>query len=366
MTLARRAAAVAAVCTLLSPLSLFAQGWGADVYAGGTRYDALSGRVSATNLIANLRFQSRIVQGYASAAAPLDEIASLWGAGGLGLSLGRFLTPSVTLGAQLAGDGYAFDDRQGSSGSGAVLHALPLLRFTRGTGLLELHAGGHEHVFSFPDTSGSRAMLEVAGRAGVGTDRLSALANVRLLSADEGSYPYASGQLSAAASVARLSVWVGKWFADTLDNVEWGAGVSVPVASLGELWFTVRQDGADPLYLGSERRSWNVGFSRQLSAPPGPPPSLVPRIERGAVRIRLPQDLVQDAAGTPSVAGEFSSWQPVAMTRAGSEWVLDLPLETGVYRFSFVSSAGAWFVPDRYPGRIDDGFGGWVALLVVP
>jgi hypothetical protein len=84
------------------------------------------------------------------------------------------------------------------------------------------------------------------------------------------------------------------------------------------------------------------------------------------VQIRLPQDLVAEGVGSPSVAGEFSEWRPVAMTRAGDEWVLDLPLQSGVYRYAFVDASGEWFVPERYPGRVEDGFGGWVVLLVVP
>ena len=31
-----------------------------------------------------------------------------------------------------------------------------------------------------------------------------------------------------------------------------------------------------------------------------------------------------------------------------------------------VTASGEWFVPDGYPGRIDDGMGGHVAVMVVP
>jgi hypothetical protein len=54
------------------------------------------------------------------------------------------------------------------------------------------------------------------------------------------------------------------------------------------------------------------------------------------------------------------------MTRSGGDWVLELPLGSGVYRFAFVTAGGEWFVPDGYPGRIDDDMGGHVAVLVVP
>jgi hypothetical protein len=46
--------------------------------------------------------------------------------------------------------------------------------------------------------------------------------------------------------------------------------------------------------------------------------------------------------------------------------VLELPLASGVYRFAFVAADGEWFVPEGYPGRMDDDMGGYVAVLVVP
>jgi hypothetical protein len=231
---------------------------------------------------------------------------------------------------------------------------------------VELRGGGHAHLFDFPDTTGTRAVLEAAVRGTVSLAAITARGEARWLRAEEASYPYAGGQLTAAGARGRVWAWGGKWLADTLDDVEWGVGGSVVVGSLGELWVTVRQEGADPLYEGSERRAWNVGFSRRLGGARGTPSALVPRIARGAVRIRLPNDLARVDGGAPSVAGEFSKWEPVAMTSTGREWVLDLPLDSGVYRFSFVSSGGEWFVPERYPGRIDDGFGGFIAVLVVP
>jgi hypothetical protein len=54
------------------------------------------------------------------------------------------------------------------------------------------------------------------------------------------------------------------------------------------------------------------------------------------------------------------------MRREGGEWVLDLALAPGVYRYAFVGDAGEWFVPEGYPGRIDDGMGGHVVVMVVP
>ena len=367
MRLSRRAAAAWAVASLLLlPICLHAQVW-ADLYAGGTRYDPLAGYLGTTNLVGNVRFRSvGGADGYVSLAAPLDDGAALWGAVGAAHTLLLPLAARVGLGVSFAADGYAFDDPAGSLAGGLVLHALPVIRVAGAVGSLELRAGGHEHLFSFPDTSGSRGLAEVAGRGVLTFGRATAQSELRWLAAPEGSYPFAGAQLAFAPGAARVWVWGGKWLADVLDNTEWGVGGSLSLGELGEVWLSVRQDGADPLYEGTERRAWNVGYSRQLGGPRSPATSLAPQVGAGAVRIRLPDDVDVPGGGAPSVVGEFSMWKPLAMTRSGSEWILELPLEAGAYRFAFVSPSGEWFVPERYPGRVDDGFGGFLALLVVP
>ncbi len=54
------------------------------------------------------------------------------------------------------------------------------------------------------------------------------------------------------------------------------------------------------------------------------------------------------------------------MRASGSDWVIEIPAGPGVYRFAFVSASGEWFVPEGYPGRMDDDMGGHVAVIVVP
>src|SRR4029453_5635496 len=97
-----------------------------------------------------------------------------------------------------------------------------------------------------------------------------------------------------------------------------------------------------------------------------PDPLPAPVVSDGRVRISLGEKAVPRAEGSVRVAGEFNRWTPQSMTRAGSDWVLDLPLASGVYRFAFVTASGEWFVPEGFPGRIDDDMGGHVAVLVIP
>jgi hypothetical protein len=346
-----------------------AQGWGADLYAGGTRYHALAEQVAATNLIANVRYQGRGGGlAYLSLAAPVDASAVLWSAAGLGVRGERRLRRSAfTLGPELGLHGYAFRDGGADfSGAGGALETIAFLNLSGGSAAIEARGGYHQHRFRFTESSGSREVNEVGLRGTALAGSIRAQADLRWLFASEADYPYVGLQASTSAGRGRVWAWAGKWLADELDDAEWGVGGGLSIGALGELWLTVRQDGGDPLYLSGPRRAWNVGFSRALGRPRPEATDLAPRIVSGRARIRLPAGVVDSGAGTPAVAGEFSAWTATPMRLEGSEWVLDLTVAPGVYRFSFVDSSGEWFVPDGYPGRMDDGMGGYVALMVVP
>ena len=354
--------------SLLSP-AVHGQTWTADVYAGGTRYESLVDRVSATNLIANLRYQTLSnTMAYLSVAAPLDNAASVWGALG-GSARPELHSGSVfSFGVESSAHGYTFREQAADGLSGGVsFHALPYVTYSRGASSIELRSGGNQHLFSFADTSGGRGLFEAGARAATGTATYRAQLDARWLRADEAAYPYAGVQLAFAPSFGRIWGWGGRWFADSLDDAVWGVGASFSIARAGELWLSVREDAADPLYQSSARRSWNIGFSRQIGGPRAPSVALAPKLTRGAVQIRLPASAVPgDNGAVPAVAGEFNEWTAAPMRREGGTWLLDLPLAAGVYRFAFVTATGEWFVPEGYPGRMSDGMGGYVALIVVP
>jgi 1,4-alpha-glucan branching enzyme len=67
----------------------------------------------------------------------------------------------------------------------------------------------------------------------------------------------------------------------------------------------------------------------------------------------------------PSVAGDFTDWSSVRMTRVDGEWEASFQLAPGVYHYSFQRADGSWFLPDSVQNRVDDGFGGANGVLVV-
>lgn len=72
------------------------------------------------------------------------------------------------------------------------------------------------------------------------------------------------------------------------------------------------------------------------------------------------------AAVQVEIAGDFSNWEPVALSRDDSgTWTVGLPLSRGTYRFNVRIDGGAWIVPAGVSGLTDE-FGGAVGVLRVP
>jgi hypothetical protein len=63
--------------------------------------------------------------------------------------------------------------------------------------------------------------------------------------------------------------------------------------------------------------------------------------------------------------GDFTDWQPVALTHTGAgAWEIRLPLTPGVHRVNVRVDGGAWSVPAG-ARREESEFGGVVGVVVV-
>jgi hypothetical protein len=342
-----------------------AQGWSADVSAGRLVYDPASLDVGTSTMMGTLRYDpNRDTWVYGTVALPASDGGTFWTAAGTG---GRLLFPlspgsRVTAGADVGGHGFSFKDRvveQG--GTGGTLEAMPFARLTLGTGFVEGRGGWKGQTLSFEGFRESRGVFETGARGGYGTT-LRVEGDARFVHATEGTYPFVGGTVVYQAS--RVDLWgqTGKWLATDLDDAVWAFGSGVTLGVRTSLWGTVRQEASDPLYWNTPRRTWSVGLTQRLGriAAPLLPVASTPS---GTVVVRLPAAEAPD--GAVRIAGDFNNWQPVPMQREGAEWVARLPLAPGVYHYTFNSANGEWFVPSSAPGRRDDGFGGYVAVLVV-
>ena len=367
MTIRRTCAslALAGIVTTVLASPAGSQGLSVDVSTGRIAYDPITPGETTNNLVGTLRYDTLRDQWvYGSAAAPLRSSDPLWGAVGAG---GRFLLPDsasrhLTFGADVGGEGFLFRDRVAlQTGNGGSLDALPFVRVSRGLASVELRGGWRGQALSMGGVVERRGVFETGARAIYEAIAVRAEADMRVVRASEGTYPFLGGAVAYGGPRGYVSGNVGRWLSDALDDVAVGGGGGVTLGRGATIWFSARQEPSDPLYWNASRRTWSVGLTQQL----GRPSTVVQPATRanGAVAVRLP---VTEASGNELwVAGDFNGWKPAPMEREGRDWVLRLPLAPGVYKYAFRSADGKWFVPASVPGRRDDGMGGHVAVLVV-
>jgi hypothetical protein len=310
---------------------------------------------------------------YLSAGIPFDASGTPWAAAGLGtrlplLVLGPAGEPRAGLGVDVAGHGFGYGDRvRETTGGGVVAEALPAAFVTAGPLRLDARSGMVHYARGGADTAFARTVHHSDGRATFRADGFAAYAEGRLVRADDGAYPFAGGGLEADLGVAATWAYAGRWLDDDAEGTaEWGGGLRVPIGVGASVYAAIRQDTRDPLFREPPRLSWTVGVSRRLGSAPAltaPSPALTPRIAGDRVTFRVP---LGEASEAPTLAGDFTGWRPVPMTRGGGGWVVTLRVPSGVHRYAYRAANGDWFVPSGTPGRRDDGMGGVTAVVTVP
>lgn len=369
MRLARRAglrtAPALLALSLLAGSAAGQSGWVVDASAGGAEHDPVAARIDTRSAVLGLLYQGPAWL-YLSAAAPLDSEGLPWGAAGVGSRL-ETRRAGIGLGADLGLHAFGYrDPTLDEVGGGGTVEALPFVALARGNARLEVGSGLLHYRSRFGgETVLRRTLHQSAARlAYFPSPRLRLEAETRLARAEEGDYPFAGA--GADLSLPRGLLWgrFGRWLSDDMDGPVWSVGGSLRVTERVRVRASYERASEDPLYWNLPRRSWSVGVSHALGGAPrrAAPAAIAPAAPAGSVTLRLP---LAEAAEAPAVAGDFNDWTPVPMTRAGDAWTLTLPLEPGVYRYAFRRADGSWFVPESVPGRVDDGFGGHSAVLVV-
>jgi hypothetical protein len=75
--------------------------------------------------------------------------------------------------------------------------------------------------------------------------------------------------------------------------------------------------------------------------------------------------VIADESSRVEVAGTFSDWAPVQLTRVNDTWVAEIALPPGRHRVAVRINGGPWQAP-RGTARVKDEFGGEAGLIVVP
>lgn len=349
-----------------TPAAGRAQVWSVDVYAGGATYGDVAPGVGTTNAVLGIRYTG--LSGgwlYAAAAAPFSAGDPFWAAAGLGRRVAAQIG-LVSLGVDLAGHGYSFrDPNVGETGVGGTAVGMPVLAVGSNTARLELRSGVRHYALSYRGTSLSRTLQESDVRVSVRpAPMLDIGAEVRHARAEEDAYTYAGG--TAAFVRGKVDAWAsaGRWLHDALPDMSWSAGARMDVGRRFDIWASIQQESTDPLYWNGPRQTWNVGVSRRFGGTDAASRILVSAAVPAAngVTFSVP---VAEAGEAPAVAGDFNEWQPVALRRSGDVWTVTLPIPPGMYHYAFQAANGTWFLPSSVTARIDDGFGGESALLIV-
>jgi hypothetical protein len=351
---------LAATATLSAPLA--GQGWVVEASAGSTIHEALP--VAAGDALAaaiGIRRDGPMWV-HLSAGLPLGSGTLPW----MAASAGTRLHPRVLRGFGLdaAVHAYGYDDAAtNTTGGGVTAEMLPAFRYDLRDARFELRSGVVHHRSTFLDETPGRTVHHSDVRALVSRGGSRFIAEGRFVAAREASYPFAGALVERDLGSSTVWVSAGRWFTDRIEGDGWAVGGRLPLGSRTELNASFRSDSDDPVHRTGRRSGWSIGLHRSI----GPAlrrtrTDLSPTIREQTVTFRLPAA----ASQAPAVGGDFTGWEPVPMLRDGDEWILTLSVPPGFYRFAFHHGDGEWFVPAGMPGRVDDGFGGESATLLVP
>ena len=221
----------------------------------------------------------------------------------------------------------------------------------------------------FPGTDLARAFTQDLWHYGGGPElqvrfgKALTSASFGVLETEGGTYRRGEIQLrtsgrNGALVDAILRIW------DTPHGPETTGGVAITIPLGGPSWFAQLIGGRtdpDPLVQSVPGGQGGLAIGRRLVRFG---PSKVTRVvaigamsggelSGGATALFRVEDVDAQSVG---VLGDFSGWEPQAMTRDGRDWVLEIPLATGTYHFGFLVD-DVWFVPEGAPGQVSDDWG---------
>lgn len=156
---------------------------------------------------------------------------------------------------------------------------------------------------------------------------------------------------------ASLAWWFGDRFAVTASGGAYPTDYAqgLPDGRFGSIGLRVATGRVEPARRANE--------PLDLLIPPAPPRSAP------ALEIRRAGEsaifTLRGVRGTRiELMGDFTGWEPIALTAAGDRWTVRLPVAAGVYRVNLRVDGAAWSAP---PGltSVTDEFGGAAGVFVI-
>jgi hypothetical protein len=369
---------------------LHAQEWRVDLLGGRDHLQQGPTSSGSSSFMIGLRAVGSEAWAGAFVGVPVETEQAPWGAA-LGSARLWADEGDVRLGADLSGQLFLQGDRSGRDGEGglgrlprdnplgqrlptrhedgpvrgwgASGEGMAVLQLRRRPLTVELRGGAAHYRHAFDDESIERTLpqLHLKGQL-TPQPALLVQGEARRYWADEGALARLDATALRVLGPATAWLSAGRWIEGPVEGTPWAAGASLDVYGRATVVASVRREPYEPLYLTPDRTTWSAGLSVRFGGPPRVRAPVPERYEAGVATVTLS---TSDASGAPLIAGDFNDWQPAPMVREGDRWVFRVRIEPGVYNYAFVTEGGRWFVPETVPGRKPDGFGGYVAVLVV-
>jgi hypothetical protein len=357
------------------------------LWAGfGRNVEDASSLVTGESLAAGVAHVLRRAGFAAAAGVPVDSDAAVrWAT--LGGWFDRRLDASP-LG--IAGDATLFgygDPARGVTGAGSV-SALEGYATLAGLPVdLVLRVGARHGAHAEGGTRSQRLLGRAGGEGAFRTGPLETQGMLDHWLAPEGGYTQAGARLGLTDRRVRAWAGISRWLGSPVaGSTGWDVGASLALTDRLTLDARGGLQLQDILFRIPSQRTWAVALQLRTGASSAGAGTLAglsaPLVhERNRpVTLSLPDAALPAAlrgppagaplgtavGAAPGVAGTFSGWETLPMTRGRAGWELQLVLPPGVHEFSFVTADGQWFVPEGTAGRKPDGFGGYVAVVIVP
>jgi hypothetical protein len=183
-----------------------------------------------------------------------------------------------------------------------------------------------------------------------------------------GTYRSGGLRLLAEHEGAAIELRVDIWDSPSGHETTGGLAFVLPLGGWDLRGFLGRTE-PDPLTL-TEPGGGSGGIligRRLVRRDPLPPPKpplhrVVEKSARGAV-VEIHAE-APEGTGQMAVMGDFTFWEPVAMTREGTRWSAQLEIPTGTHHFGFLAD-GVWYLPEDAPDAVPDDWGRKNATIVI-
>lgn len=356
-----RALLAGCLLVLSFPHASRAQGQPAVTAGVGEAADAVTGVSTGTSLSLGAAWEGTRRGLSLTLGLPLDPgDATGWGSA-MGWGDWPFLLPVGGIVASAQAFGYR-DPVLASTGAAAAVRVEAYRELSTDPVLVRLRGGGRGGTLLAGNATVRRVLWGGGADATVARGSAAVRVSADVWAGPEAVYPALATTAVLSFGPAVAHGRVERWLHDASPTTGWGAAIDVRLRDRISLVIHASRPATDILFFSPPQQSWSVGIRYGIGDPrPASLPTALFSERDEPVRLELPAS----GAGPVRVAGTFSDWEPVAMTREGERWVLRLRLDPGVYEYTFIGPDGEWFMPEGTPGRKPDGFGGFVATVVV-